>query len=176
MLCRLNPSAVAALPGVDIVVGNTQKGSLVEAIARHQQTEKIANSPEQNDLDDEPSHNHRFLPMLDQMHVFRFSLRQRTAAARMKGQIRDEVKKTRSERLLALNHEHNRLFHQQFLGETIEVLVEHPRHERWEDLTDNYLRVELHELPSTTSSWQHSLVKARLTHLVDDGVYGVYGV
>ena len=55
-------------------------------------------------------------------HVFRFSPRQGTPAARMKGQIKDEVKKARSERLLALNEEHSRLFRQQFLGDTVQVL------------------------------------------------------
>ncbi|GAC1629185.1 MAG: tRNA (N(6)-L-threonylcarbamoyladenosine(37)-C(2))-methylthiotransferase MtaB [Ktedonobacteraceae bacterium] len=105
-------------------------------------------------------------------HVFRFSSRQGTAAARMKGQIQDPIKKARSERLLALNEEHSKQFRQQFLGETVEVLVEHPRHDIWEGLTDNYLRVELHSPP--VHIHQHALVKAHLTHLVDDGVCGVY--
>ncbi len=107
-------------------------------------------------------------------HVFRFSPRQGTAAARMRGQIQDSVKKERSEQLLALNELHGRQFREQFLGQNVDVLVEHPRNGRWEGLTDNYLRVELHELPVRASSWQHEIVRARLTHLVDDGVYGVF--
>src|SRR5579884_893204 len=107
-------------------------------------------------------------------HVFRFSPRQGTTAARMKGQVKEEVKKARSERLLSLNEEHSHLFRQRFLGETVQVLVEQARHSQWEGLTDNYLRVELHGLPQETHNWQHALVNARLTHLIDDGVYGVY--
>lgn len=107
-------------------------------------------------------------------HVFRFSPRQGTTAARMKGQVKEEIKKARSERLLSLNEEHSRLFRQRFLGETVQVLVEQARHSQWEGLTDNYLRVELHNLPEETRNWQHALVNARLMHLVDDGVYGVY--
>lgn len=107
-------------------------------------------------------------------HVFRFSPRQGTAAARMKGQVKEEVKKVRSERLLALNEEHSRLFRQRFLGETVQVLIEQAKHGQWEGLTDNYLRVELHDLPEGIHNWQHVLVNARLTHLVDDGVYGLY--
>lgn len=107
-------------------------------------------------------------------HVFRFSPRQGTAAARMRGQIKDEVKKARSQRLLDLNDEHSRSFRQQFLGETIPVLIEQYKHDCWEGLTDNYLRVELHGLPEHRQNWQHTVVNARLTHLVDDGVYGVY--
>ncbi|MBV9690666.1 MAG: tRNA (N(6)-L-threonylcarbamoyladenosine(37)-C(2))-methylthiotransferase MtaB [Ktedonobacteraceae bacterium] len=107
-------------------------------------------------------------------HIFRFSPRQGTAAARMKGQVHEEIKRARSERLLVLNEEHSRLFRQQFLGETVQVLIEQFRHEHWEGLTDNYLRVVLSQLPECIGSWQHALVQARLTHLVDDGISGVY--
>jgi threonylcarbamoyladenosine tRNA methylthiotransferase MtaB len=107
-------------------------------------------------------------------HIFRFSPRQGTAAARMKGQIKEEVKKARSERLLALNEEHSRLFRERFLGETVQVLIEQAKHGQWEGLTDNYLRVEIHDLPEGIHNWQHMLVNARLEHLVDDGVYGVH--
>src|SRR6266849_4046189 len=32
---EMNPQAVAALPGVDLVIGNSQKGNLVENIVQH---------------------------------------------------------------------------------------------------------------------------------------------
>jgi threonylcarbamoyladenosine tRNA methylthiotransferase MtaB len=104
------------------------------------------------------------------MHVFRFSPRQGTPAARMKGQIKDEVKKARSERLLSLNENNARRFRQQFLGETVEVLIEGQKHGRWEGLTDNYLRVELAEMPA--QDWQNTIVRARLEGLAEDGILG----
>jgi threonylcarbamoyladenosine tRNA methylthiotransferase MtaB len=107
-------------------------------------------------------------------HVFRFSARQGTPAARMRGQIKDEVKKARSQRLLTLNDDHGRLFREQFLGQTVSVLIEQSKHGYWEGLTDNYIRVELHDLPEHTHDWQHAVVKTRLHHLVDDGVYGTF--
>ena len=80
-------------------------------------------------------------------------------------------KKARSERLLTLNEEHSRLFRQQFLGQTVQVLLEGRKHERWEGLTDNYLRVEIVDLPhADTHNWQNTLVTAHLSHLVDDGI------
>jgi threonylcarbamoyladenosine tRNA methylthiotransferase MtaB len=107
-------------------------------------------------------------------HVFRFSPRQGTAAARMRGQIKDTVKKARSQRLLDLNEEHSRLFRQQFLDQTVEVLIEQKKQGMWEGLTDNYLRVAVYDLPDTSDGWQNTLVKARLTHLEDDGIAGTY--
>jgi threonylcarbamoyladenosine tRNA methylthiotransferase MtaB len=110
-------------------------------------------------------------------HVFRFSARQGTAAARMKGQVRDDVKKARSERLLKLNEEHSRFFRQQFLGETVQVLLEDRKHGYWEGLTDNYLRVEVEGLPQAeTRNWHNTLVNARLTEQVEDGVRGDFVV
>ncbi|MBE3558060.1 MAG: tRNA (N(6)-L-threonylcarbamoyladenosine(37)-C(2))-methylthiotransferase MtaB [Ktedonobacteraceae bacterium] len=109
------------------------------------------------------------------MHVFRFSPRQGTAAARMRNQVKEEVKKARSQRLLDLNEEHSRRFRSQFLGQTVEVLIEQHKHGVWEGLTDNYLRVEVHNLPEQQmQNWRHSLVRVYLSHLVDDGIYGIY--
>jgi len=108
-------------------------------------------------------------------HVFRFSPRQGTPAARMKGQIKDEVKKARSERLLALNEQDMRHFREKFVGETLDVLIEGVKHGHWEGLTDNYLRVELEGLPGPAGrDWQNTLVKAHLMQAVDDGVAGVF--
>ena len=107
-------------------------------------------------------------------HIFRFSPRQGTAAARMKRQIKEEIKKARSERLLALNEQESQRFRQQFLGETVQVLIESYKHGRWDGLTDNYLRVALDGLPDHPNcDWSNTLVKACRTQLVDDGVRGV---
>ncbi len=107
-------------------------------------------------------------------HIFRFSPRHGTAAARMQGQVKEEIKKARSERLLALNDQDMRRFRQQFLGETVQILLESYKHGHWEGLTDNYLRVEVDGLAdSTNQDWQNTLVSARLIQLVDEGVLGV---
>ncbi len=137
-------------------------------------TDIITGFPGESDSDFEQTYHLAKELQFAKTHVFRFSPRQGTPAARMKGQIKDEVKKARSERLLGLNEEHSRLFRQQFLGETAEVLIESYKHGRWEGLTDNYLRVELENLPGAeTHNWQNTLVKAGLSHLVDDGICGM---
>ena len=137
-------------------------------------TDIITGFPGESDSDFEQTYQLAKELQFAKTHVFRFSPRQGTAAARMKGQIKDEVKKARSERLLALNEEHSHLFRQQFLGEPVEVLIESYKHGRWEGLTDNYLRVELENLPGAeTHNWQNTLVKAHLSHLVDDGICGI---
>jgi threonylcarbamoyladenosine tRNA methylthiotransferase MtaB len=139
-------------------------------------TDIITGFPGESDEDFERTYQLAAELRFAKAHVFRFSPRQGTPAARMRGQIKDEVKKARSERLLALNEQDARRFRERFLGETVEVLVEARKHGRWEGLTDNYLRVELEGPPNaadTDRDWQNTLVKARLVELVDDGVLGI---
>lgn len=138
-------------------------------------TDIITGFPGESDEDFERTYELACELQFAKAHVFRFSARQGTAAARMRGHIREEVKKARSERLLTLNDEHARLFRQQFLGETVQVLLEARKHARWEGLTDNYLRVEIEDLPDAeTRNWQNTLVKARLHHLIDDGISATF--
>ncbi|HZS78184.1 MAG TPA: tRNA (N(6)-L-threonylcarbamoyladenosine(37)-C(2))-methylthiotransferase MtaB [Ktedonobacteraceae bacterium] len=137
-------------------------------------TDIITGFPGESDEDFEQTYALATELHFAKMHVFRFSPRQGTAAARMKGQIKDEIKKARSERLLQLNDAHARIFREQFLGQTVDVLIEAVKHGRWEGLTDNYVRVELEGLPNPERDWQNTLVKARLTQLIDDGLLGTF--
>ena len=137
-------------------------------------TDIITGFPGESDSDFEQTYQLAVDMQFAKAHIFRFSPRQGTAAARMQGQIKDEIKKVRSERLLTLNDQDVRHFRQQFLGEKVEVLLESCKHGRWEGLTDNYLRVEVDGLTDhANQNWQNTLVKARLKELVDDGVLGV---
>ena len=135
-------------------------------------TDIITGFPGESDDDFERTYEMARELAFAKSHVFRFSPRQGTPAARMRNQIKEEVKKARSQRLLDLNNEHSQQFRQRFIGETVQVLVEQFKHGYWEGLTDNYVRVEIHNLPER--DWQHTLVKAHLDQLVDDGVRGTY--
>ncbi|HLI70945.1 MAG TPA: tRNA (N(6)-L-threonylcarbamoyladenosine(37)-C(2))-methylthiotransferase MtaB [Ktedonobacteraceae bacterium] len=136
-------------------------------------TDIITGFPGESDEDFEQTYSLASELQFAKAHIFRFSPRQGTPAARMKGQIKDETKKARSERLLALNEVHAREFRQQFLGEIVEVLIEGRKHGRWEGLTDNYLRVEIEEMPGPQShDWQNTLARVRLNSLIEDGILG----
>jgi len=137
-------------------------------------TDIIAGFPGESDEDAEQSYRFAEEMRFAKAHVFRFSARQGTAAARMKNQIADKVKKARSERLLALNAAHGRAFREQFVGQMVEVLWEEPRSTGWEGLTDNYLRVELD--PSCAAGardLRNTLSPVRLIGLSEDGLMGM---
>jgi len=81
----------------------------------------------------------------DMLHVFPYSQRPGTIAARMPGQISPEVKKERSKRLLELS---NRLFDkyaQRFIGQEVDVLVEQydEKEQAYIGHTSNYLEVKI---------------------------------
>ncbi len=75
------------------------------------------------------------------MHIFRFSPRPGTPAARFKEKVGEREKKKRSEKLLALSSRMQEEFNISFLGETLEVLVEKRRNDYLTGLTGNYIRV-----------------------------------
>jgi threonylcarbamoyladenosine tRNA methylthiotransferase MtaB len=82
---------------------------------------------------------------LARLHVFRFSPRAGTAAARMPGAAPPDAARARSERLIALGQELALAYHRRFVGETVQVLFEAPTMEEgrpgWSGLSDHYLRV-----------------------------------
>ncbi len=78
------------------------------------------------------------------IHVFPFSPRPETQAARMPNQVKDKVKKERTQRMLELSRSSWHSFCQQFLGQTMWVLWEKetsPESGVYSGLTDNYIRV-----------------------------------
>ena len=75
------------------------------------------------------------------IHVFPYSPRQEAQAAQMPQQIGVQVKKERSQRMLALAKESAQSFSRQFLGKTMPVLWEQQTDGLWSGLTDNYIRV-----------------------------------
>lgn len=78
---------------------------------------------------------------LYEMHIFKYSEREGTAAAKMKDRTSPEQKNKRSEILLALAQRNKRAFEERFLGTTEEVLFEMKTDQGWEGHTKNYLKV-----------------------------------
>lgn len=76
------------------------------------------------------------------LHVFPFSPRPDTPAARMEGQVPEPVVRERAARMRELGERLAACYRQQFLGREMEVLWERRRRDGlWHGLTDNYLQV-----------------------------------
>jgi threonylcarbamoyladenosine tRNA methylthiotransferase MtaB len=89
------------------------------------------------------------------MHVFRYSKRPGTAAARMRGHVAEDAKKQRSARLLALAAAGERAFAEQFCGAALPVLWEQVAGATEDGFvnvgyTEHYIRVRcIHPRPLT---------------------------
>jgi threonylcarbamoyladenosine tRNA methylthiotransferase MtaB len=105
------------------------------------------------------------------IHVFPFSPRPETVAARMPQQIKDEVKQGRSHRMLELSRDSQRRFREQFLGRTVPVLWEQqtrPGTGTYSGLTGNYIRVFAHSEKPLSN-------EITLTRLVESNNRGIQG-
>lgn len=107
-------------------------------------------------------------------HVFTYSARPGTAAARMPGQVPHPLRKARSQQLHALFAQAEAHYQAQFTGQQLEVLWESAQPDgdggwRLSGFTDNYLRVSAH---SAANLWnQLSLV--RLDAPCEGGMQGI---
>ncbi len=109
--------------------------------------------------------SYRFVEAMDfaRLHVFPYSPRPGTAAARMPDQVPVEVKAARSRTLRQLGARQARAFHQRFLGRTMPVLWEAPKDDgEWRGLTDNYLTVTT----ASTDSLTNRVTQTRLIRAV----------
>ncbi len=107
--------------------------------------------------------------MFARIHVFPYSPRQGTQAARMPGRVGDRVKRERSQLMLALARESAQNFRRRFLGKTMPVLWEKQTGGVWSGLTDNYIRVYTKSDKDLTNQLQ----SVKLTEIFNqDGVWG----
>jgi len=110
-------------------------------------------------------------------HVFTYSARPGTAAARMKGQIRPEVRKKRNAVLREAFEESAQAYRQKFVGRRMSVLWESVSElDEWgwqmEGWTENYLRVRA---ASSSPRW-NELDEVELVEASGEGLKGVLRV
>lgn len=80
--------------------------------------------------------------MLAKIHVFRYSNRAGTKAARMLSQVSPEIKKERARLLTQVSKQLEGEFKSNSLGKPAEVLFEEQKNGYWYGLTSNYIRVK----------------------------------
>lgn len=101
------------------------------------------------------------------MHVFPYSKRAGTPAAKMPNQVDEAVKKQRVHRMQEMAEESAKAFHEKFIGKTLEVLFEQEKDGYTEGLTSNYIKVYVNEkIPSG------ELHNVELCEIYQDGILG----
>lgn len=114
--------------------------SIVPAVAIT--TDVIVGFP--GETDEEFNDSLKFCRRIDfaRIHVFSYSARSGTEAAKMPGQVPEKMKKERSKKMLALAEESADTFKEQFSGELLDVLWEKQTDDGvWSGVTGNYIKV-----------------------------------
>ncbi len=102
------------------------------------------------------------------VHVFPYSPRPGTEATRLPCHISANIKKARSQKMLALARESMSSFNHRFLGRTLTVLWEDQSGGIWSGLTDNYIKVYTESNDDLTNR----LLPVKLVEVYTDGVWG----
>ena len=97
-----------------------------------------------NETDEDFEQNYDFLKSIKfyKMHVFKYSQRKGTVAAKMKNQVSPEKKEERSKRLLKLSSDNEKDYLNEYVGKDVKVLFEEQDGEFVKGHTDNYIVVE----------------------------------
>lgn len=115
------------------------------------------------------------LELVDQLrfskiHVFQYSRREGTAAAKFSKQVPASVKEDRSKCLIKVSNDFAEAYHRLHLGKEVEVLVERQDAGRGMGHTDNYLRVSFPA--DQRGSLPGSFVLVQVTAADKEGVCG----
>lgn len=101
-------------------------------------------------------------------HVFTFSERETTPAARMVDRVSVSEKQLRSAKLRRLSESKRYDYYAAHIGREMTVLFEDPKGEIWPGYTDNYIRVLL----NSELNLQNQIARVRLDKVVGDVVEG----
>lgn len=109
----------------------------------HLTTDVIVGFP--GETEEELNKTYEFLKEIKfyKMHVFKYSPRSGTVAAKMPNQIDGNIKEERSNKLIELSDENEKEYNQKYIGKEVEVLLEEREGEYLKGHTTNYMVVKM---------------------------------
>ena len=106
-------------------------------------TDLIVGFPSETKEDFEESYNNAKLIKFGKIHVFPFSKRDGTVAARMENLVSDQEKDERSHKMIELSNELEHDYYVKFIGRCLNVLVEEVFDDHSTGHTSNYIKVNI---------------------------------
>ncbi len=124
-------------------------------------TDIIVGFPGETDGDFEESYAFTRELELSDAHIFKYSPRSGTPAAKMPCQVSPEKKEERSHRLITLTERNKQLFGEKMVGKTLEVLFEQERKTGlFEGKTENYVTVLVESFENLAGAYRFVTVTA----------------
>ena len=111
------------------------------------------------ETDEEFNKTYKFLEEIKfyKMHVFKYSPREGTIAAKMKNQIDGKTKEERSNRLIELSNKNLEEYNKIYQNQEVEVLFEEKKDGYWEGYTSNYIKVAI----KSKDNLENKLIKVK---------------
>lgn len=132
-------------------------------------TDIIVGFPTETDKNFEESYNFAEEVRLSKIHVFPYSPKTGTPAAKIRPQIAPDIKNERSHKMLELSERLNREFMSGYIGKSVEVLFERLEGEFYEGHTRNYIKV----LCKSDRDLTNELVMVKLNDIAgEETMYG----
>ena len=103
------------------------------------------------------------------IHVFPFSSRKGTVAAKMKNQINGKVKKERCNELIALSNKLGYEYNKRFLNKTVSVLIEEKENNYYVGHTTNFIKVQIESIQNIE---RNSIINVVIKEVYDSYVIG----
>ena len=102
------------------------------------------------------------------MHVFKYSPREGTLAAKMTNQIDGNVKEERSQKLIELSNRNEKEYNEKYIGKKVEVLFEEEKDGLWSGYTRNYVRV----FAKSNENLENIIREVKVKELLGTGLLG----
>lgn len=134
-------------------------------------TDIIVGFPGETEGEFENTYNFVKEMAFSQIHVFKYSPRKGTPAAKYENQVPGDIKNSRSERIIQLGNEMMNSYREQFIGQEMSILFEaYNSKEKHliEGLSENYIRVAV----TADEVYIGKIVKTKATSVEEDIMFG----
>jgi len=101
-------------------------------------------------------------------HVFTYSDREGTSAWKIQPKVDYHEKKKRMKIMIEMGNRKKFAFANQFIGSTVEVLLEENKNGKWSGLTGNYMRIQIDD----EDSLYNHLRRVKIVDVQDDRIRG----
>ena len=102
------------------------------------------------------------------MHVFKYSPREGTVAAKMPNQIDGKIKEQRSQKLIELSNSNQSEYNKNYLGRPLQVLFEEKSNRMWTGYTANYIKVHV----KSDEDLENKILGVMPEKILEQGLFG----
>ena len=123
-----------------------------------------------NETDEDFENTYKFLKEIKfyKMHVFKYSKREGTVAAKMKNQVPGNIKEMRSKRLIELSNLNEKSYLESYVGKEVDVLFEEREGKFLKGHTGNYILVKFECIDDKINS----IIKVKIKEINDESLIG----